>query len=174
MMNFRKFLKLCKAKDPYALQTRSVMLTCFLALIAFCSIEICGWFMGLVEPSLTAVFWMLFGFTTICFSLGIFIAWYEYKQCNGIQPLIPDYQYRKIKEILNEDNVEKRSNGNLIKTRRSELMKHYPNVVVNCKGVPIICPKEIDKNYSPCNGCGKTFCNDCIAEYWMQNIEEDK
>ena len=56
MMNFRKFLKLCKAKDPYALQTRSVMLTCFLALIAFCSIEIGGWFMGLVEPSITAVF----------------------------------------------------------------------------------------------------------------------
>lgn len=47
--------------------------------------------MGLVEPSHTAVFWMLFGFAIICFSLGIFIAWYEYKQCNGIQPLIPDY-----------------------------------------------------------------------------------
>lgn len=107
MMNFRKFLKLCKVKDPYALQTRSVMLTCLLALIAFCSIEICGWLMGLVESSFTAVFWMLFGFTTICFSLGIFIAWYEYKQCNGIQPLIPDYQYRKIMEILNEDKENK-------------------------------------------------------------------
>lgn len=107
MMNFRKFLKLCKAKDPYALQTRSVMLACFLALISFCSIEICGWFMGVVEPSLTAVFWMLFGFTTICFSLGILIVWLGYKQCNGIQPLIPDYQYRKIKEILNEGKENK-------------------------------------------------------------------
>lgn len=107
MMNFRKFLKLCKVRDPYALQTRSVMLTCFIALIAFCSIEICGLFMGLVEPALTAVFWMLFGFTTICFSLGIFIALYEYKQCNGIQPLIPDYQYRKIMEILNKDKENK-------------------------------------------------------------------
>ena len=107
MMNFRKFLKLCKAKDPYALQTRSVMLTCFLALVSFCSIEIGGWFMGLVEPSYTAVFWMLFGFAIICFSLGIFIAWYEYKQCNGLQPLIPEYQYRKIMEILNEDKENK-------------------------------------------------------------------
>ena len=107
MMNFRKFLKLCKAKDPYALRTRSVMLTCFIALVSFCSIEIGGWFMGLVEPSYTAVFWMLFGFAIICFSLGIFIAWYEYKQCNGIQPLIPDYQYRKIVEILNEDKENK-------------------------------------------------------------------
>ena len=50
---------------------------------------------------------MLFGFAIICFSLGIFIAWYEYKQCNGIQPLIPDYQYRKIMEILNEDKENK-------------------------------------------------------------------
>lgn len=63
--------------------------------------------MGLVEPSHTEVFWMLFGFAIICFSLGIFIAWYEYKQCNGIQPLIPDYQYRKIMEILNEDKENK-------------------------------------------------------------------
>lgn len=107
MMNFRKFLKLCKARDPYARRTRSVMLTCFLALISFCSIEICGWFMGLVESSLTAVFWVLFGFVTIGFSLGIFIPWFEYKQCNGIQPLIPDYQYRKIIEILNEDKENK-------------------------------------------------------------------
>lgn len=107
MMNFRKFLKLCKSKDPYALKTRSLMLTCFLALIAFCSIEIGGWFIGLVEPAYTAVFWMLFGFTTICFSLGIFIARYEYKQCDGIQPLIPEYQYRKIIEILNEGKENK-------------------------------------------------------------------
>lgn len=63
--------------------------------------------MGLVEPSLTAVFWMLFGFTTICFSLGIFISWYEYKRCNGIQPLIPEYQYKKIMEILNEGKENK-------------------------------------------------------------------
>lgn len=173
MMNFRKFLKLCKAKDPYALQTRSVMLTCLLALVSFCSIEIAGWFMGLVEPSITAVFWMLFGFATICFSLGIFIPWYEYKQCNGIQPLIPDYQYRKIMEILNEDNVEKHSNGNLIKTRASEFMKHYPNVM-SCEDVPIICPKTIDISYNPCSGCSKIDCYDCRKEYWMQNIEEDK
>ena len=66
--------------------------------LKMCSLFSCGY---------RLIFWMLFGFAIICFSLGIFIAWYEYKQCNGIQPLIPDYQYRKIMEILNEDKENK-------------------------------------------------------------------
>ena len=66
--------------------------------------------------------------------------------------------------------VEKYAKENPIKTRNSEFLKYYPNAI-HSEGVFFICPKWFDINYNPCNGCGKTYCNDCKEEYWMEEIE---
>lgn len=67
--------------------------------------------------------------------------------------------------------VEKWSKEHPRKTRNSEFLKHYPNAI-NCEGVLFICPKWVDESYNPCNGCSKTYCDDCKAEYWMQEVEK--
>lgn len=73
--------------------------------------------------------------------------------------------------------VEKWSKENSIKTRSSEFLKHYPDATVDCHGMVDICPKAVDKNYTPVNGCcnilcdGDTSCDECCYEYWMQEVE---
>lgn len=73
--------------------------------------------------------------------------------------------------------VEKWSKENSIKTRSSELLKHYPDATVDCHGMVDICPKAVDKNYTPVNGCcnthcdGGTSCDECCCEYWIQEVE---
>lgn len=63
------------------------------------------------------------------------------------------------------------------KTRNSEFLKHYPNARVDCHGVIDICPKAVDEEYTPVNGCcnthcdGGTSCDECCCEYWMQEVE---
>lgn len=66
--------------------------------------------------------------------------------------------------------TEKWSKEHPRKTRNSEFLKHYPNAI-NCEGVLSICPKWVDESYNPCNGCSKIDCDDCKAEYWMQEVE---
>lgn len=68
--------------------------------------------------------------------------------------------------------VEKLVKEHPIKTRSSEFLKHYPNARVDCHGVIDICPKAVDEEYTPVNGCSKTSCCDeCSNEYWMQEVE---
>jgi hypothetical protein len=67
--------------------------------------------------------------------------------------------------------VEKWAKEHPIKTRRSEFLKHYPNAYVDCHGMTDICPKVVNKDYTPINGCSKTPCDECRYEYWMQEVE---
>lgn len=73
--------------------------------------------------------------------------------------------------------VEKWSKEHPRKTRNSEFLKHYPDATVDCHGMVDICPKAVDKNYIPVNGCcnthcdGDTSCDECCYEYWMQEVE---
>lgn len=85
-----------------------------------------------------------------------------------IGPALKSIEVDKFPNIVNA--VDEWSKENSIKTRASEFMKHYPNVI-NCEGVPIICPKTIDVSYNPCSGCSKIDCYDCRKEYWMQEVE---
>lgn len=57
-------------------------------------------------------------------------------------------------------------------TRNSEFLKHYPNVRVRKNGIVEICPKWIDKKYGPVTGCYSTNCDNCVEEYWMQEVEK--
>lgn len=57
------------------------------------------------------------------------------------------------------------------KTRSSEFLKCYPNATIGRHGVIDICPKAIDKNYTPANGCSNMSCDECSYKYWMQEVE---
>lgn len=63
------------------------------------------------------------------------------------------------------------------KTRSSEFLKYYPDATVDCHGMVDICPKAVDKNYTPVNGCcnthcdGDTSCDECCYEYWTKEVE---
>lgn len=57
------------------------------------------------------------------------------------------------------------------KTRSDEFLKHYPNATIGYYGVIDICPKAVDKNYTPTNGCENTSCDECSDEYWKQEVE---
>lgn len=67
--------------------------------------------------------------------------------------------------------VEEWSKEHPIKTRNSEFLKHYPNARVQEDGTVELCPKWIDKKYAPVTGCYSTNCDNCIEEYWMQEVE---
>lgn len=67
--------------------------------------------------------------------------------------------------------VEEWSNEHPIKTRNSEFLKHYPNADVYVNRVVNVCPKLINKRYSPSVGCNNIGCYDCKNKYWMQEIE---
>ena len=69
------------------------------------------------------------------------------------------------------DAVEKWSKENPIKTQSSEFLKHYPNATIGRYGVIDICPKAVDKNYTPVKGCDDTSCDECSYEYWSQEVE---
>lgn len=83
---------------------------------------------------------------------------------------IANFQFESCDPYKAVEAVEKYAKENPIKTRSSEFMKYYPNVI-NCEGVPIICPKTIDESYNPRNGCRKIDCYDCKQEYWMEEVE---
>lgn len=67
--------------------------------------------------------------------------------------------------------VEKWSKEHSRKTRSDEFLKHYPNATIGYYGVIDICPKAVDKNYTPVNGCDDTSCDECSDKYWTQEIE---
>ena len=68
--------------------------------------------------------------------------------------------------------VEKWSKENPIKTRNSEFLKRYPNARVQEDGTVELCPKWIDQNFDMGSIiCHRTRCDDCKAEYWMQEVE---
>lgn len=68
--------------------------------------------------------------------------------------------------------VEEWSKEHLIKTRNSEFLKHYPDARVQEDGTVELCPKWIDQNFDTGSIiCHRTRCDECKAEYWMQEVE---
>lgn len=56
------------------------------------------------------------------------------------------------------------------KTRSNEFLKHYPNAIIDSRGIVDICPKAIDKDYTPANGCANTSCGECSYKYWSKEV----
>lgn len=68
--------------------------------------------------------------------------------------------------------VEKWAKEHPRKTRNSEFLKHYPNARVQEDGTVELCPKWIDQNFDTGSIiCHRTRCDECKAEYWMQEVE---
>ena len=68
--------------------------------------------------------------------------------------------------------TEKWSKEHPIKTRNSEFLKHYPDARVQKDGTVELCPKWIDQNFDTGSIiCHRTRCDECKAEYWMQEVE---
>lgn len=84
---------------------------------------------------------------------------------------VANFQFASCDPYKAVEAVEKYAKENPIKTRGNEFLKHYPNALVDCHGMPDFCPKVIDKDYTPINGCANTSCDECRYKYWTREIE---
>lgn len=59
------------------------------------------------------------------------------------------------------------------KTRKSEFLKMFPNVVLNDKGQPGYCPMTLDTAYHPVGGCvlDVDICQRCKDTFWGQEVD---
>ena len=70
--------------------------------------------------------------------------------------------------------VEKWAKEHPIKTRQSEFLKMFPNVILNDKGQPSLCAKLLDTTYHRVGGCGLDVdtCQRCMDNFWGQEVED--
>ena len=67
--------------------------------------------------------------------------------------------------------IEKWSTEHPAKTRQSEFLKMYPNVLFY-NGQIDICPKKIDTTLEGSINCNITACNECKRQFWMEEVEQ--
>ena len=69
--------------------------------------------------------------------------------------------------------VEQWVKENSIKTRQSEFLKMFPNVMLNSDGQPYMCPRTLDTAYQPDGNCAidVDICQRCKAKFWDQEVE---
>ena len=60
------------------------------------------------------------------------------------------------------------------KTRQSEFLKMFPNVILNDKGQPSLCAKLLDTTYHRVGGCGLDVdtCQRCMDNFWGHEVED--
>lgn len=70
--------------------------------------------------------------------------------------------------------VEKWAKEHPIKTRQSEFLKMFPNVILNDKGQPSLCAKLLDTTYHRVGGCGLDvdICQRCMDNFWGHEVED--
>ena len=70
--------------------------------------------------------------------------------------------------------AEKWAKEHPVKTRQSEFLKMFPNVILNDKGQPSLCAKLLDTTYHPVGGCGLDVdtCQRCMDNFWGQEVED--
>lgn len=90
---------------------------------------------------------------------------------SGVQPFaIPAYGLT-CEDIVN--CVERWASEHPAKTRQSEFLKMFPNVMRNNEGQPCICPRTLDTVYQPDGDCALDvdICQRCRAKFWGQEVE---
>ncbi len=87
--------------------------------------------------------------------------------CTGSSTM-PDEDYKRIIAI-----VEQWSKEHPIKTRQSEFLKMFPNVMLNSDGQPYMCPRTLDTEYHPDGDCilDVDICQSCKAKFWGQEVD---
>lgn len=70
--------------------------------------------------------------------------------------------------------VEKWAAEHPVKTRQSEFLKMFPNVILNDKGQPGFCPKLLDTAYHPVGDCclDVDICQRCMDNFWGQEVKD--
>lgn len=58
-----------------------------------------------------------------------------------------------------------------VETRRDRLLKTFPNAKIDNCGIPIFCPRWVDKDFK-CNR-ERLSCDACEKEYWLAEVEEN-
>lgn len=68
--------------------------------------------------------------------------------------------------------VEKWSKENSRKTRQSEFLHQWPNTKLDCHGVLVIDPCDLDKTMQGKDeDCYYARCDKCRRDFWMQGVE---
>lgn len=70
--------------------------------------------------------------------------------------------------------VERWAAEHPVKTRQSEFLKMFPNVILNDKGQPSFCAKLLDTTYHPVGSCclDVDICQRCMDNFWGQEVED--
>lgn len=66
--------------------------------------------------------------------------------------------------------VEKWASEHPVKTRQSEFLKMFPSPAY-CDSYIDICPQQVQRNYTPEEGCEKTTCHECEKAYWLAEVD---
>ena len=100
----------------------------------------------------------------------------SYKNCEGCQVGVAECVTR---DMTSDDAckriiaiVEQWSKEHPRKTRQSEFLKMFPNVILNDKGQPGFCPRTLDTAYHPVSGCvlDVDICQRCKDKFWGQEV----
>lgn len=70
--------------------------------------------------------------------------------------------------------VEKWAAAHPHKTRQSEFLKQWPEVVTGAGGIIAICPAHLDKAYAKAHcisSLTNANCDNCRREFWSQEVE---
>lgn len=67
--------------------------------------------------------------------------------------------------------VEKWSLTHPRKTRQCVFLEQWPNADMDCDGIIILDPCDLDKTIQRKKECYNDECNKCRREFWMQEVE---
>lgn len=59
-----------------------------------------------------------------------------------------------------------------VETRKDRLLKTFPNAKIDNCGIPIFCPRWVDKDFN-CNR-KRLSCDACEKEYWLAEVDENE
>lgn len=68
--------------------------------------------------------------------------------------------------------VEQWAAAHPAKTRQSEFLEQWPNVLMGSTGTIALCPKSVNRLYRLGLGCDATICENCKKEFWLAEVEE--
>ena len=86
-----------------------------------------------------------------------------------------NHNYSQEKASGMVSTVEQWAKEHPVKTRQSELLKHFPESALTQDGALTICPLAVSAAYRDKNGiCANSSekCDDCCRKFWLAEVEE--
>lgn len=70
------------------------------------------------------------------------------------------------------NSIEAWAKEHLAKTRQSEFLKQWPNAEIDCQGVIVVDPCDVDKTIRAKEGdCYNGNCDECRRDFWSQEVK---